>query len=267
MRDAFVLGVCVAVLPACSALTGLGDLYIGAASSAGGGDTATSASHANTGAGAAGGNGMGGTGDGGGAGSSSAGVGGAATPFPSTGLLDDFNRADGPPGDQNWILGSPEGFAIAGQQLSDAVALGRNAGMAVWKQPFGVEQEVFVRVVHFERDFYLLLKIQSPAGSCDSIQVFYPANQTQVQVGVLHCGGSFQPVGYITVSGGFQHGDQMGARALVNGDVYVYKNGTPLEPIVNVAATAPWYAKGGRIGLYDWRTVEHFAVVDDFGGG
>lgn len=55
----------------------------------------------------------------------------------------------------------------------------------------------------------------------------------------------------------------MGARAKANGDVDVYKNGSPLGT-VSVTEWAP-YSGGGYIGL--WYSNASGAIVDDFGGG
>jgi hypothetical protein len=64
----------------------------------------------------------------------------------------------------------------------------------------------------------------------------------------------------------FSNGDQLGARALANGTVQIYKNGTLVATItLNTADQTFFNAKGGRIGL--WAIAAPNTFFDDFGGG
>ena len=58
----------------------------------------------------------------------------------------------------------------------------------------------------------------------------------------------------------------LGARALSNGNIEIYKNGTKIATVtLNAADQAFFNPKGGKIGI--WTIVAPNAVFDDFGGG
>jgi hypothetical protein len=64
----------------------------------------------------------------------------------------------------------------------------------------------------------------------------------------------------------FANGDVLGARALENGTVGVYQNGTLVVSVtLNASDQAFFNAKGGKIGL--WALAASKAYFDDFGGG
>src|SRR4051812_40391322 len=96
---------------------GSGPTHASAGSASGGGGHARGTGGS---AGSAGGDGTGGTGGAAGTGGQ-AGTGGSvsgsggALSFPATGVLDDFNRADGPPG-LNWL--NAGNYAVQGNQLA-----------------------------------------------------------------------------------------------------------------------------------------------------
>jgi len=70
--------------------------------------------------------------------------------------------------------------------------------------------------------------------------------------------------GNTTVS--FADGDRLGARALANGEVWIYKNSTLVaKTTLTTADKAFFNARGGRIGVT--YLIANRAVLDNFGGG
>ena len=181
--------------------------------------------------------------------------------FPTTGVLDDFNRSNGAIGG-NWS-GNPSGYSILGNQLD----VGSGDPFILWNAAsLGVNQEVFVTFTTIagsgeEQD--LLLKSQSGATwSSGVIEVWYDAAGQRAQVWTYASGqGWVQRGADIPVT--LVNGDQFGARATVAGQVQVYRNGVLLA--TRDVTGWPYYANGGYIGL--WHINASNAVLDDFGGG
>jgi hypothetical protein len=183
--------------------------------------------------------------------------------FPSTPILDNFNRANGAIG-VNWS-GNPSKYSISSNQL--LVTSNNSNSDIYWSgQAFGADQEVYVTFANVkttatEQD--LILKSQSNTTWGNGIiEVVYeaPANRVQVwtwewpQGWVQH--GADIPVTFV-------NGDTFGARALANGSVEVYKNGV----LLGTRDVTSWshYAQGGYVGL--WFIGANGARLDDFGGG
>jgi predicted extracellular nuclease len=186
-------------------------------------------------------------------------------PFPSTAVLDNFNRpasALGP----NW-RGAISAYKIINNSQVDV----RNSGPIYWKNAFGADQEVFVTLTNVDEDGLeqnLLLKVQGsvvPNWGAGAIEALYDANTNTVTV------WTFRPdtlawYGYSPISVTFNDGDQFGARALSNGLVLIYKNGVEVGSVtLNAGDQAFFNPRGGRIGL--WFINANDAIFDDFGGG
>jgi hypothetical protein len=182
--------------------------------------------------------------------------------FPSTAVLDDFNRADGSIG-SNWS-GDPSSYVISSNQLH----FYDNAINDLYWNPssFGADQEVYVTFAHVdtqagEQD--LLLKAQSNSNwGAGVLEVMYDAPNHRVQVWTWEWpAGWIQRGADIPVT--FVDGDQFGARALADGTVEVYRN----EELLAQRDASAWshYDEGGYIGL--WLLSADNAVLDDFGGG
>jgi hypothetical protein len=181
-------------------------------------------------------------------------------PYPSTGILDNFNRANGALG-SNWA-GVTGGYSLASNQLT----VGSGDAILWQAAPFGADQEVYVTFAAINSnasDQDLLLKSQaSSAWGNGAIEVLYNAAAHQVEVWTFaNAQGWVQRGGALSVT--YMNGDQFGARARANGSVEVYRNGALLGTW-DVTAW-PYYAGGGYIGL--WFAGAAGAVVDDFGGG
>jgi predicted extracellular nuclease len=186
------------------------------------------------------------------------------TVFPTTGILDNFNRANGRLG-SNW-KGTLSAYRIVGNQVDV-----RNNGPIYWKNAFGVDQEVYVTLTTvassgLEQD--LLLKVQggaNPNWGAGVIEVSYNATNNTVLV------ATFRPdtltwYEYSAIPVTLSDGDQFGAQALSNGDVVIYRNGFIIGKVtLNAADQAFFNPKGGYLGL--WFINAGAAFFDNFGGG
>lgn len=183
------------------------------------------------------------------------------TGFPSTGVLDNFNRANGSIG-SSWA-GNSANFAINNSQLD---VLTTNTSFLTWQTTFGSKQELFVtmRAIDTASDeIGFILKSQS-ATSWQSglIEIWYQPSLNRAQVWTYHPTQDWvQQGGDITLT--LQTGDRFGARARADGFVEVYRNGT-LVATRDIRAW-PLYAGGGRIGFLLAGSTN--TLLDDFGGG
>jgi len=184
----------------------------------------------------------------------------AASGFPITVLLDNFNRVNGALGTTSWA-GQTGSYAINGSRLDV-----NGDGAIFWKTPFGVNQEVFVTLINVDPtsdDVDLLLKSQrnvNPDGGV--IEIWYQPSTGKVQVVTFVQAQGWVPRGadiFVT----FQPGDRFGARARADGIVEVYKNET-LIATRDVSAW-PFYANSGYIGM--WYSHSTATLAEDFGGG
>ena len=185
---------------------------------------------------------------------------GVPTGFPSTAVLDNFNRADGAVG-ANWG-GTTSGYGIASNRLDVG-----SGGAIMWQgAPFGADQEVYVTLTSIdpsgsEQD--LLLKSQSSSTWTSGVlEVLYDSVGNRVQVWTYSgAQGWVQRGADLPVT--FANGDQFGARAKANGVVEVYRNGV----LIGSRDASGWTyaASGGYIGL--WFINAGDAIMDDFGGG
>lgn len=179
--------------------------------------------------------------------------------FPATGVLDNFNRADGAIG-SNWSVATV-GYSIASNHLDVG------SGGAIYWSPatFGANQEAYVTLTTPDstaEEIDLLLKHADIGQSYRLIEVWYQPANGKVQVWTYDPTADWVQRGSdIEVT--FAAGDQFGARAKADGTVEVYKNGS----LVGSANVSGWsyYADGGAVGM--WMVSAGDAVLDDFGGG
>jgi hypothetical protein len=234
----------------------------------GGGGPAGGNSAAGVGGGPAGGGGVGGSqGGGGGVGGGVGGAGGlgiAGGPvigdFPSTSVLDDFNRSATILG-SNWH-GSTGNYSLANQRVLCAEEY---CPGVFWHQSFGMAQEVFATLVAFDAsspEVNLVLKAQGDP-DCDMIEILFSPSQQQVLVEACS-GSSWYSLG--TIDATLVPGDQLGARARSDYYVEVYRNGSLLG-IVS-AGGYPYISLPGYIGINGVVVADGSPNVwDDFGGG
>ncbi len=183
--------------------------------------------------------------------------GGAA--FPTTGILDNFNRPNGAIG-PNW--GGETGSVALGANQIDVIA----NGAIFWRTAYGANQEIFVKfntVDYNAEDVVLLLKNDSENGPNERrIEVWYRPTLNTVQV------MTYAPTqGWVqrgnTIPFTLSAGDVFGARALASGMVEIYKNGLLIG--TSNASQWPFNQQGGYLGL--WFIGANLTFFDDFGGG
>ncbi len=186
--------------------------------------------------------------------------GGVPGPFPSTGVLDDFNRSNGPLG-ADWG-GDTASHTIVSNQLD--VGPGEDA---YWRgSSFGSDQEVYLTLTSIDpngTEIGLILKSQSATDfNAGLIDVLYDPVGKRVQVWTFQV-----PQGWIQRGANlpvtFVNGDRFGARALATGEVEVYRNGI----LVGERSVSAWphSGAGGYIGLFMLSASN--TIGDDFGGG
>lgn len=182
-----------------------------------------------------------------------------AAAFPTTNILDDFNRADGPIG-AAWD-GGTQALTVAANTLM----LTGSGGWGLWDTPiFNANQEAyftFASAPSAAGQHILYLKGQGKNLFDGCVKVAYDSAGTTASVwtydggsGWVHRGGPY------AVS--FAAGDRFGARAYADGSVQVFKNTTLLGTAM--ITSWPYYAVGGRVGL---EMIASAAHLDDFGGG
>ncbi len=180
--------------------------------------------------------------------------------FPSTGVLDDFDRSNGSIG-SNWS-GTTSGYAIAGNRLDV-----NSGGDIYWNVSYlGVNQEAYVTLTTIDQnadEIALVLKAQSGA-SMDpgQIAVVYEPASNSVGVWTFTTSSGWQQQG-TSINSPYVNGDTFGARALATGQVEVYRNATLLGSR-NVTGWA-YYAYAGYIGLFHLNASN--TVLENFGGG
>ena len=184
--------------------------------------------------------------------------------FPTTPVLDAFDRANGPLAgpwiDPVYLL---NGLAVDDSMLSQSCC---SYAAPVWGgATFGPDQEAFVRlqaVSPTAPEHDLMLKIQGTSYAASHLEVRYDAAQEYVQIGSYTPSTSWINIGS-PIAASFSPGDQLGARAYQNGTIDVFKNGVLIGS--RSAAAWPFAASGGRIGL----TIDgaYASRLDDFGGG
>lgn len=179
-------------------------------------------------------------------------------------LLDDFNRANTTSGlGRNWT-GATNTYRINTNQAQPLTT----AGSIFWnKAPrtFGSDQVACMQLAAIDphgQHHTLILKAQATNNYAKGmILVAYDAVNQRVVVETVQPGQSGWATRLI-IPGAFANGDVLGARALADGSVRVYKNGV----LIGAAPTSGFFVnRGGRIGAWYIQTAS--ARFDDFGGG
>ncbi|MCX6045653.1 MAG: hypothetical protein NT075_11125, partial [Chloroflexi bacterium] len=205
---------------------------------------------------------------------------GAFGAFPSTGVLDNFNRGNTTNGfGGSWVDDTPNAvFNVNSNQAR--VQTGTNVSGAWWGSNsgtlYGSAQEAyftFAKISPSSTEQALLLKLNPGLTGADAIlaswiEVSYNGSNA-VQVRVKSSGQNPANRG-AAFAVTFGVGDQLGARAAADGTVTVFKNGAQIGS-VNVNPWTPLLnATGGRIGVRfvgTGTTTANEARFDDFGGG
>jgi len=185
----------------------------------------------------------------------------SSSSFPSTAVLDDFNRANGAMG-ASWGDGK-SGLAVSSNTLSQSTAGWFDA---IWlPNTFGAEQEAFVTLSTVNSatpELDVMLKVQGATIGAGIVEVRYNPSTSQIVLSTYDAANGWRP--WLTL--GNEHlasGTQLGARAHATGLVDIFVNGT-LVGTGNVTSW-PYYANGGGIGLEMGSATA--SRLDDFGGG
>jgi hypothetical protein len=158
---------------------------------------------------------------------------------------------------------------------SNSVQVRSSGGQVFWNPvSFGANQEAFFTFTDLgatstEQGLLLKLNGTSPtSGNASYIRVTYSGSTVTVRTRASLQG--IQTRGTIATS--FAVGDTLGARALSDGTVLVYKNGVQIGSFNVTSGANPWPTAraqaGGRIGA--WFTgsfATNEARFDNFGGG
>jgi hypothetical protein len=194
--------------------------------------------------------------------------------FPSTGVLDNFNRTGF---GNSWNVSSTSVFSLSsptGGNTSTYNVRVTGTGWMRWRSTYGANQEAyftFYKVSPTATEQGLFLKITGnstdPTSSNDAyIEVAYNAPSSTVQVR-SKASGTSTVVLQASFPASFAAGDQFGARALSDGTVIAYKNGTEVGRVnVPLNATSNSSRLGVRfVGAANNTTND--ARFDNFGGG
>jgi len=180
--------------------------------------------------------------------------------FPTTPVLDDFDRADGSIGGQ-WLPELP-GLMVS----SNSLLVNTSYSSAVWGGgTFGPNQEAFVTFTGVQTqapESDLMLKVQGTIWSSGYIEVRYDATRHEIQPSTYTPGNGWQARG-TPISAQLLAGDRLGARAEANGTLSVFVNG--LQVGSTSIADWPYAASGGRLGVIVANAQNN--RFDDFGGG
>jgi glucose/arabinose dehydrogenase len=181
------------------------------------------------------------------------------TGFPTTNILDDFNRPDGP-------VGAPWADNVSGLTItSTALTSTSVTNSTVWNGgAFGANQEAYVTLVQpiLSGEENLMLKVQGTTWSTGHIEVRYDPAGAKVDVNTYAPSQNWIFRG--TVPASFLPGDQFGARADSAGTLTVFKNGTSVGQVS--LGNWPFRASGGRIGM-TLTGLSSGGLLDNFGGG
>lgn len=189
-----------------------------------------------------------------------------AAAFPSTAVLDSFDRANGKVGGSWEGLTATSFYKLISKRLD--VQLG---GPLVWKPAsFGASQEAFVTLSKIDStspSTGVLLKVQADGSpNAGAISVVYDARARAVRVSTLRLGQNDAWTPYANQPVTFASGDVLGAQAKADGTVLIYKNGTLVATVTLTTADQSFFNdKGGKIGI--WTAAAPKALLDDFGGG
>lgn len=185
-------------------------------------------------------------------------------PFPSTSVLDNFNRAnEGPPPSANWttgIDGSADGFSVASNQAAPQSAA---FSSSYWNAAtFGPDVEVYATIAAVG-PFRLYLRVQQAGTSgldgyivlayppTNELYVYRVDNGSQTQLGAAFS----QTIGA---------GDKFGA-SMIGNEISVYYKTSAGEWALIGTRTDSTYGSAGHLGIASFDTTG--SRLDDFGGG
>lgn len=181
--------------------------------------------------------------------------------FPTTPVLDAFNRPDGPIGGA-WV-DLTSGLSIVDSALVQGSGVPYNTTTHA-SGPYGPTQEAYFTIASLAPsapEYSLLLKLQTTSGSSPHLEVRYDASVGQLYVTTFTPGPGYETRAALPLA--LASGDRLGVRAYDDARVHVFRN----NALIAEASVAGWpyAANGGHIGMAFG--LAHPARMDDFGGG
>lgn len=198
-------------------------------------------------------------------------------PFPTTSILDNFNRTDeGPPPSASWDypIASfvPNGLSVISNTLGRTPS---NFGGAYWSaSTFGPDSELYgtisTMVGSDTIDFGLLLRIQSPgsggAGGAgmDGYYVSFTRNSPNYQLLIYRIDNAvFTQLGTTQTPGNLVVGDKIGAQIIGN-SIQAYRDSGSGWASYGTPETDSTYSGAGYVGVV---IADPTGRMDDVGGG
>jgi hypothetical protein len=180
-------------------------------------------------------------------------AGGVPNRFPTTSILDDFNRQSLGP---KWT-GDNTSFGIVANHLECGYCL----VPTFWSQEFGESQEAYLTITAFDTasvEMNVVMKAQDPA--CNQIEIRYAPDVKQMRIDYCFDGQWRSTASFDRT---LQPGDRFGGRANADGTVDVFVNGTKVKQY----DLHDFPYNGGSIGVSGDTPDGTRIAVDDFGGG
>jgi hypothetical protein len=180
-------------------------------------------------------------------------TGGAPNRFPTTAILDNFNRQDL---GANWS-GDNTSFGIVANHLECSYCL----VPTFWSQQFAVPQEAYLTITAFApttKEVNVVMVAQDPA--CNQMEILYAPDLKQIRIDYCYDGQWRSTASFDRT---LQSGDRFGARANADGTVDIFVNGTAVKQY----DLSDFPYKGGHIGVSGDTPDGTSIAVDDFGGG
>jgi hypothetical protein len=183
-------------------------------------------------------------------------------PFPSTEVLDDFER-----GGELGEAWDETGLSVSEYMVEDGWLLCTNCSFyepLLWGEAMGPQQEVFATLTNFGSiapEISLVLLAQG--GACNHVQVVYSPKWQYIAVD--HCDEShpnFDPESWKKTRP-LQPGDRLGARVLAGNQIEVFVN----EERFAVVDLSDFPFTSGSIGVIAFSDANTTVGWDDFGGG
>ena len=180
-------------------------------------------------------------------------TGGAPGQFPTTGILDNFNRQDL---GSNWS-GDGTSWGIVANHLQCGYCLFPE----FWTELYGASQEAYLTITSFSPatdEVNVVMKAQDP--SCNQIEIRYAPVDKQIRIDYCFDGTWRSTASFDRT---LQPGDRFGGRANADGTVDIFVKGTAVKQY----DLHDFPYKSGHIGVSGATPDGTQIAVDDFGGG
>ena len=185
-------------------------------------------------------------------------------PFPTTSILDNFNRSNGAIG-SNWTTSGFSAYPLVISSDEAAATEGANLDGGVWNASFGpiLEAYVDIPVLPTTTGFGLFLRGNSTATTCYSL--LYALGSPNA-IGLYYfSGGSFVGQAGSSINVTFAAGDTLGARMVGNVLTLFRKTGGVWSVLGTITDTSNYISGAGYIGCYTYNDTT--VRLDNFGGG